>query len=178
MANFSKKNWSVRRNSAPRVEFQHADELVLGVKGELVHQEQVAPDGDDQAAIGRISLIGQMDVLGWQGLIGIESPEAVALQFQPTLGADLVEASVQIKEFLDHAHRDPVEIFYGLIFLGQVIEGLEGVILQGAKIIFLKDAPLFLDPGGNFCQVHGHIHRGVLWEGCSSSRFSPAGLRY
>ena len=77
-----------------------------------------------RATISGVSLIGQMDMGGWGGLVGIEPPETVADQVQPALGAYQVEACVQIKELFDDAHGDPVEIFYGLVFLGQVIEGL------------------------------------------------------
>ena len=61
---------------------------------------------------------------GGGGLVGIEPPETVADQIETALGAHQVKAGVQIEELFDDAHGDPVKVFYGLVFLGQVIEGL------------------------------------------------------
>jgi hypothetical protein len=113
-----------RRDPVPRVHLQHPDDLVFGVEGQLVDQEQIPPDGEDQGTISGVSLISQMDMSGWGGLVGIEPPETVADQIETALGAHQVKACVQIKELFDDAHGDPVKVFYGLVFLGQVIEGL------------------------------------------------------
>ena len=111
-----------RRDPVPREEFQHPDDLVLGVEGQLVDQEQVPPDGDDERTVGSVSLIAQRDMGGWRGPVGIDSPETVADQIETALGAHQVKPGVQIQEFFDDGHGDPVKIFYGLIFLGQIIE--------------------------------------------------------
>src|SRR5208282_1063079 len=100
----------------------------------------------------------QPDMGRRRGLFRVNPPQAVAHQFQLALDTDQIEAAVQVEKFFDDPYRDPVEVVQGLIFLGQVVEGHEGVVLQGAKVILPEFPPLFRHPGGNLCQVHGGVH--------------------
>jgi len=80
----------------------------------------------------------------------METLEAVAHQLQGAFRGEQVEAGVQGEEFLDHPHRQPVEVVQGFIFLGQVEEGLEGVVFQPVEVILIKSLPLLPDPIHDF----------------------------
>src|SRR5208337_4639575 len=148
----------------PGKELQQTDDSILGVKGELAHQDLVAPDGDGPGIGFAVGLALQPDMGRRRGLFRVNPPQAVAYQFQLALDADQIEAAVQVEKFFDDPYRDPVEVVQGLIFLGQVVEGHEGVVLQGAKVILPEFPPLFRHPGGNLCQVYGDVHIDLLFQ--------------
>jgi len=117
LAYFSRKKRSASEiRSADRI--PASDDLVFGVKGQLVDQEQITPDGKDERTISGVSLISQMDMRGG-AVLSDRAPETVADQIETALGAHQVKAGVQIEKLFDDAHGDPVKVFYGLVFLAR-----------------------------------------------------------
>ena len=66
-------------------DFQHADDPVFGIKGQLVHQDLVAPDGDQPGVVCLVGLALQPDMGQRRGLFRVNPVQAVAHQFQAVL---------------------------------------------------------------------------------------------
>jgi hypothetical protein len=117
-----------------------------------------------------ICLAFQVDMRERRSLGRIKPLEAVAHQLQVSFLANKIKPGLQAEEFLNNAHRDPIEVFQGLIFLGQVEEGLERVVFQGAKVILPERLAFFLNPGHDLDKIrrqgHGDFLESINCEVC------------
>ena len=81
---------------------QHADELLFGIEGQTIHQQQVSPDGRQPGGIHQVGLIFQMDVFRSCGFVGRNSLEAVTHQLQGAISGNQVKSGIQVEKLLDH----------------------------------------------------------------------------